>query len=35
MILNYKVEKESQTVNNILKQNLDISSRLFSKLIQI
>ena len=33
MILNYKVEKESQTVNNILKQNLDISSRLFSKLI--
>ena len=33
MILNYKVEKESQTVNNILKQNLGISSRLFSKLI--
>lgn len=33
MILNYKVEKESQNVNNILRQNLDISSRLFSKLI--
>ena len=31
MILNYKVEKESQTVNNNLKQNLDISSRLYSK----
>lgn len=33
MILSYKVEKENLTINNILKQELGISSRLFSKLI--
>ena len=33
MILYYKVEKDNQTINSILKQNLNISSRLFSKLI--
>ncbi len=33
MILSYKVEKENLTINTILKQNLGISSRLFSKLI--
>lgn len=33
MTLYFKVEKENLTINNILKQNLGISSRLFSKLI--
>lgn len=33
MILYYKVKKDNQTINSILKQNLNISSRLFSKLI--
>ena len=33
MTLYFKVEKENLTINNILKQNLVISSRLFSKLI--
>ena len=33
MILYYNVKKDNQTINSILKQNLNISSRLFSKLI--
>ena len=33
MILSYKVEQENLTANTILKQNLEISSKLFSKLI--
>lgn len=33
MVLYYKVEKDNQIINNILKQNLNISSRLFGKLV--
>ena len=34
MEINYKVEKENQTINQILKNELNISSRLFYKLIK-